>query len=76
MTYMLPHPENEHQHGVNNFWSCILGNQGIAQILELITEILTPCIGKITKSERKNTDSKIIDIANCKTCTRRLLDVE
>jgi len=54
----------------------MLGNQGIAQILELITELLTASIGKNTKYKRKNTDSKIIDIANTETWKRRSLDVE
>jgi len=76
LTSRLPHHENERQRSVNNLWSCILDNQGIAQICELITELLTTFIGKNTKYKRKNTDSKIINIANCKTCKKRFLDVE
>ena len=43
---------------------------------ELITELLTTFIGKNTTYKRKNTDSKIIDMANCKTCKKRLLAAE
>jgi len=71
-TRFLPHPENECQWSVNNFWSCILGNQGIAWILEHITEVLTPMLGKNTIYQTKNPDSKIIDLANCKTSKKRL----
>jgi len=75
-TCSLPHPENERQWSINNCWSCLSGNQGIAQIFEYITELLTSLIGKITIYQRKNTDSKIIDIANFKTCKNKLLAVE
>jgi hypothetical protein len=53
-----------------------LGNQGIAQIVELITELLTAIIGKNAKFKRKNKDSKLIDIAHCKICRPGLLDIE
>jgi len=76
MTSTLPHHENECERSVNNCRLCILGNQGIAWILELITELLTAWIGKNQKYKRKNMDSKIINITNCKTCKRSLLDVE
>jgi len=46
------------------------------QIYELITELLTAFIGKNTTYKRRNTDSKIIDIANCKTCKKILLAVD
>jgi len=62
-----PHLESEHHWNINNFWSCILGKEGIAQIFELILELLTAVIGRKTKYNIKTTDSKIIDIANCKT---------
>jgi len=42
----------------------------------LITELLTPLQLKNTKQTWKNTDSKIINIAICKTCKKSLLDVE
>ena len=66
----------ERHRSLNNFWSCILGNLVIAQILVLITELLTPLQLKNTKQTWKNTDSKIINIAICKTCKKSLLDVE
>jgi len=53
-----------------------LGILRIAQILELITELLTALLLKNTKQTWKNTDSKIINIAMCKTCKKSLLDVE
>jgi len=40
-TPSLRHPENECQRRVNNSWSCIFSNQGIACIFEHITELLT-----------------------------------
>jgi len=49
MTPTLPHQENECQQSVNNFWLCILGNQGIMRIFELITELLNAFIGKNAK---------------------------
>jgi hypothetical protein len=50
--------------------------KGIAQILQLITELLTAFIGSDTKYNRINADSKIIDIANWKTYDKISLDVE
>jgi len=76
MTSTLPHHENEYQLSIDNVWFCILGNHGIRWILEHITKLLTTCIGKNTKLKRKNTDSEIIAIGNCKSCKNRLLDVE
>jgi len=76
MTSTFPHNENERQRSVNNFWSCILGNQGITQILELITELLTAFIGKNTEYKRNNAESKIIEIVNSKACKKSLPDVE
>jgi len=73
---MLRCHENVCQQSVNNFWSCTLGNQVIVQTLEFTTELLTNCNGKTTKYWTKNTDSKTIEIANCKTCKTRLWDVE
>jgi len=75
-TCTLPHPENERQRSVNGFLSCIFGNQSIAQLFEHITELLNASIGKNTIYHRKNTDSKAIDIANCKSCKHVSLVVE
>jgi len=75
-TCSLQHPENELQWSINSFRYCISGNQGIACIIVLITELLTALIGKNPVYQRKNTDSKIFDIANCKTWKNLLLVVE
>jgi len=53
-----------------------LGNQGFARINELITELLTAFIAKNTTYDRKNTYSKIINVADWTTCKKRLLAVE
>jgi len=74
-TCSLPHPENEGHKSVINCWSCIFCIQGIARILKLITELLTSLIGKNTLYQRKNTEFKIIDIANCKTSKYKLLAI-
>ena len=76
MTYTSPQHANELQRSVNNLWSCVLGSQGSARIYELISELLTAFIGKNTIYYRKNTHSKIIDIAICKTCKKTLLAAE
>jgi len=76
VTRYLPHSENELQRSVSNIWSCILGNQGFAGIHELITELSNAIIVKNITYNRKNTDSKMINIAECKTCKKRLLAVE
>jgi len=67
-TRSVPHPENECQQSVYNCVSWIVCNQCIAQILEQITELMTTLISKHTIYQRKYTDSKIIDIANCNRC--------
>jgi len=64
----LPYVQNQHPLSVNNYWFCIMGNQCATQIPELILELLTSFIGKNTKHNKKNRESKIIDIANCKIC--------
>jgi len=61
---------------VNNLWSHIFGNQRIARIPELISELLNTIIRIYSKYAMKNTDSKIFDIANCISCKPKLLDVE
>jgi len=53
-----------------------LAEQGIAWIFEVITELLTAFVGKITIYKRKNMDSEIINIANYNTGKKKLLDVE
>ena len=76
ITPTLPHHETERQHSVNNIWSYTLDNRCFPQINELITELLTACIAKNTMYNRKNMDSKIINVAHCKTCKKRLLAVK
>jgi len=51
-------------------------NQGFTQMNQLITELLTDFIAKNSTYNRKNTDSTIINVADCKTCKKRLLAVE
>jgi len=50
--------------------------QGFMQINELITELLTTFIAKNTMHNRKNTDSKLIEIASCTACKHVSLVVE
>jgi len=45
-THSLPHLENEHQRSVNDFWSCILGNQNATSLQRVIKESLSTFIGK------------------------------
>jgi len=75
-TCSLRHPENEHQHSVNSFRTCIFRNQGIARIFGFITVLLTALLGKNTIYGRWNTDTKLIDIANCSTSKNTLLVAE
>jgi len=75
-TRSLPHSENVRQRSINSFRSCTFGNQSIVPIFAHITELLTILIGNITTYERNNTDSKLIDIANCKRFRHILLVVE
>jgi len=76
MTDPLPHHKSERQRSINNVWSCLLGNQGLARINELITELLTAFIAKNTTYNRKNSDSNVMNIADCKTRKKWLLAVE
>jgi len=76
VTHSLPHAGNESQQSINSYWFCILGNEGIARIHKLITQLLTTFLGKNTKDKWKNTDSTIIDIAHCNTCKKRLFAAE
>jgi len=66
-TGSLLYSENESQRNVNSLWSCTFGYQGVMWIVEHITELLTSLTGKNSIYHRKNTDSKLIDIANSKT---------
>jgi len=75
-TYFLPHPENERYYRINGFWFYIFGNQGIGQIFMHIPELLTALIGNNTIYHKNNTDSKLNNIANCKTCKNTLLVAE
>jgi len=76
MIHTLPHHETKCQLSLNNIWSFILGNQGFSWINELITELLTAFIDKNTTYDRKNTDSNIINVADCKTWKKWLLAVK
>jgi len=76
MTHTLTHHETERQWSVNNNWYCILGNQGFTQMNQRITVLLNAFIEKNTTYNSKNTDSKIINVAVCKSCKKRLLAVE
>jgi len=46
------------------------------QIFKHITALLTALISKNTIYQRKNTDSKVVNIANSQTCKNKLLAVE
>jgi len=76
VTCSLAHFENERQRRVSNFSCCIFGNQGIARIFAFLTELLTTLIGKNTRYQRWNTDSKLINISSCKACKDILLVVD
>jgi len=66
-TCFLRHPENERQRSVNSFRTCTFRNQGIARIFVCITVLSTALLRKNTLYRRWNTDTKLIDIANCST---------
>jgi hypothetical protein len=72
----LQQPENERQRSINSFRTCIFRNQGIAWIFACITVLLTALLGKNTIYGRWNTDTKLIDIANCSTSKSSLLVAE
>jgi len=76
MICLVPYFGNDHQGRINNFWSCILGNQGIAWIFKLKIELLTAFVNWNTSHKRKIIDSEIIDTATCKVFRNRFLDVE
>jgi len=75
-TCSLRHSENDRQRSVKSFWNCILHNQGIAWIFACITVSSTALLGKTTIDWRWNTDTKLIDIANCSTSKCTLLVAE
>jgi hypothetical protein len=67
------HPENECQWGVNSCRTWRLCNQGIVQIFACITVLLTVLLSKNTISGRWNTDTKLLDIANCSTKQKHIV---
>jgi len=75
-TGWLQHPDYEHQWNVNTVRYYISGNQGITQIFMHITTLLTALIGKNRIYQRKNMDSKLMNIENCTTCKNTLFVVE
>jgi len=74
-TWSLPHSDNERQLSVNNFWSCILDNQGITQMYELIPVLFTALVLLNRTHKRKNIDSKIANVAAHKAFKNGLLHV-
>jgi len=72
-TCSLLHLENECQLRFNRVCNWLFSNQGIVRMLEHITELLPALIGTNTIFERKNRDSKLNDIASCKTSKNILL---
>jgi hypothetical protein len=70
------HPENERQQSVYSFRTSIFRNQGIVGIFACITVLLTTLLGKNTIHWRWNTDTKLIDIANCSTSKSSLMVAE
>jgi len=65
VTQLLAHSDNERQLSVNNFWSCILGNQGVTWMYEFITVLFTASVLLNITHKRKNIDSKIPNAATC-----------
>jgi len=63
-TYSLPHPENECQWSVNDFWSCILVNLNIAWWPKFICEVMAAFSAKIVHN--------IIATPSWKPCHRSL----
>jgi hypothetical protein len=72
MIPMLTQDETQHQWSLNNIWPCIMGNQGFAQLDELLTELLMAFLFKNTMYNRKNTDSIIINFADTTPSKMRL----
>jgi len=42
----MPHHENERQRTINNFWSCVLGNDTSGRVYSITNEFLAAFIGK------------------------------
>jgi hypothetical protein len=76
MTHTINHHKTVYQRIIHNIESCILGNQGSAQNIDLIMELSTSVVLKHMMYTRKRNNSKIINIADYKICTKRLLAVE
>jgi len=76
VTCTLGHPWNERQQSVNSFRTSIFRNQGIVRISACITVLLTTLLGNNTIYRRWNTDTKLIDIANCSTSKSTFLVAE
>jgi hypothetical protein len=53
-----------------------MGNQGFAWINKRLTELLTGSIAKNAAYHKKNTYSKILNVADFKACKQRLLAVK
>jgi hypothetical protein len=75
-THLLPQHETGCQWSVHNISACILGNRRFARVNELRRESLTSCIANNMMFNRKNTDSKSINITDCKICKKRSFAVE
>jgi hypothetical protein len=54
----------------------MLHYRGIARLVERITQLMTGFLGNNMTYEKETTDSKIINIAHCKTYKKRLLAAE
>jgi len=76
VTGALLHPKNECQQSINTLCSGEVANQGIAWIFDHIMKLLPTLISKKTTHQMKNMDSKLIDIATCKTPKNILLVVD
>jgi len=76
MISSLLHHENECQLSVTNFWSWTLGNHGIAQMFELITELLTAFMSKNTSCKRKKLGFLNNRFRKLQNMQKGLLDIE
>jgi len=45
-THALPHPQNDCQRSVDDFWSCVLGNETANRLQTAINQFLAAFIGK------------------------------
>jgi len=46
----MPHHDNERQRSVNDFWSCVLGNNTSDRVYSVIKEFLAAFIGKTDRN--------------------------